>query len=358
MHYQLLFLFGLAACSFAAYYEEQYEKLKQKFQQRNNNVVPTWKAIQFGMNPYFKDASEAALKRLLGVKWRMLNISTPRVASAEVSNGTSELPAEFDARKQWSYCKNIRYIKDQSNCGSCWAVSAASVMSDRYCIASKGRFQPFLSEEELVSCCRTCGDGCGGGFPEMAFVYWATRGVPTGRPYGSNNSCKPYTIKPCPTCVNTAETPKCQHHCADGYKVPLSADRYFGKLYLRLLDRLLFFARTMPRNHPGEKGYSLRTEKEIMRDIYKHGPVVGAFIVYDDFFYYTDGIYQHHPGAQPVGAHAVRIIGWGKSSKPYWLIANSWSETFGEKGLFRILRGTNECEIEGGVVAARARLPK
>ena len=31
---------------------------------------------------------------------------------------------------------------------------------------------------------------------------------------------------------------------------------------------------------------------------------------------------------------------------PYWLVANSWSPHWGEKGFFKILRGANECGIE------------
>ena len=51
------------------------------------------------------------------------------------SNG-KPLPTHFDARKAWPECANvIGTISDQGNCGSCWAVSIASVLSDRFCIA-------------------------------------------------------------------------------------------------------------------------------------------------------------------------------------------------------------------------------
>lgn len=57
------------------------------------------------------------------------------------------------------------------------------------------------------------------------------------------------------------------------------------------------------------------------------------------------------------GGHAIKIIGWGTdadSGKDYWLVANSWNDSWGEKGYFRILRGVNECGIEGSVVAGEA----
>nr|CDJ88841.1 Peptidase C1A domain containing protein [Haemonchus contortus] len=55
------------------------------------------------------------------------------------NNDTSDIPESFDARKVWDYCPSIRYIRDQSSCGSCWAVSAAETMSDRLCIQTKGK---------------------------------------------------------------------------------------------------------------------------------------------------------------------------------------------------------------------------
>jgi cathepsin B len=90
-----------------------------------------------------------------------------------------------------------------------------------------------------------------------------------------------------------------------------------------------------------------------------------AFDVYDDFFNYKSGVYQHTSGSL-AGGHAVRIIGWGtENSTPYWLVANSWGRFWGLDGrasvrvetrifcagYFKILRGSNECGIEHGIVA-------
>lgn len=48
-----------------------------------------------------------------------------------------------------------------------------------------------------------------------------------------------------------------------------------------------------------------------------------------------------------VGRHAVRVIGWGVENKiPYWLVANSWNTSWGDKGIFKILRGDNEVAFE------------
>ena len=53
------------------------------------------------------------------------------------------------------------------------------------------------------------------------------------------------------------------------------------------------------------------------------------------------------------GGHAIRIVGWGvDGGVDYWKIANSWNPFWGEKGYFRIVRGTDECGIEDDVVAS------
>lgn len=90
------------------------------------------------------------------------------------------------------------------------------------------------------------------------------------------------------------------------------------------------------------------------------GPLAVAFEVYDDFMHYGGGIY-HHTGLQDkfnpfqLTNHAVLLVGYGTDSttgEKYWLVKNSWGEGWGEKGYFRIRRGTNECAIESIAVSA------
>jgi cathepsin B len=81
-----------------------------------------------------------------------------------------------------------------------------------------------------------------------------------------------------------------------------------------------------------------------------NGPGEVSFTVYADFEAYTGGVYEHKTGSQ-LGGHAVRFIGWGvDAGTPYWTVANSWNEDWGEKGFFRIVRGKNECGIEASYV--------
>lgn len=66
------------------------------------------------------------------------------------------------------------------------------------------------------------------------------------------------------------------------------------------------------------------------------------------------GVYIKTENATRLGGHAVKLIGWGvEHGVAYWLMMNSWGVQWGDKGLFKIRKGTNECLIDswmtGGV---------
>jgi cathepsin B len=92
--------------------------------------------------------------------------------------------------------------------------------------------------------------------------------------------------------------------------------------------------------------------EDLMAELYTNGPVEVAFEVYEDFAHYKTGIYKHLFGGF-MGGHAVKLIGWGTTDDgvDYWTIVNSWNTNWGEDGLFRIVRGNDECGIESNAVA-------
>jgi len=65
----------------------------------------------------------------------------------------------FDARTKWPSC--IHPIRNQEECGSCWAFSASEVLSDRLCIATNEKTNVVLSPEYMVACDKT-NYGCDG----------------------------------------------------------------------------------------------------------------------------------------------------------------------------------------------------
>jgi C1A family cysteine protease len=61
--------------------------------------------------------------------------------------------------------------------------------------------------------------------------------------------------------------------------------------------------------------------------------------------YYQGGVLDI-PNCGNTPTHAVLLVGYGtEGGKDYWLLKNSWGESWGEKGFFRMARGKNMCGI-------------
>lgn len=297
-------LVGLASASDELYYIEPLSDLM--IYHINEKLNTTWTA---GRTKFY-DWSMTSIKRQLGVPLDHINQVT---ADLQILNHVSDrdIPEEFDSRQAWPNCPTIKEIRDQGNCGSCWAISAVEAMSDRICVATQAGQNRHLSTEDLLACCKTCGFGCNGGYPAAAWEYFKRTGICTGGNYKSNEGCKPYSIEDCehhgsgqrPPCQGESKTPKCDKQCSNNdYNITYDNDK-----------------------SRGQSVYTVKTEEQIQLELMKNGPVQTAFTVYEDFLSYKSGVYQHKTGNQ-LGGHAVKMIGWGvENGVKYWLIANSWN---------------------------------
>ncbi|EGD73478.1 cathepsin B [Salpingoeca rosetta] len=294
-----------------------------------------WKA---GVNERFVNVTMDYIRKQMGTRLE----GSPVTLDVKHVEVPADLPTSFDSRTQWgSMCPSVKEVRDQANCGSCWAFGAVEAMTDRTCIASKGAQTPHISAEDLLTCCTfTCGDGCNGGYPAAAWEYWKNQGIVTGGQYDSNQGCQPYSLAKCEhhttgpykPCGDIVPTPACKRSCRQGYNVTYPNDKHFGA-----------------------SSYGVRGVDQIATEIMTNGPVEAAFTVYSDFLSYKSGVYQHTSG-QPLGGHAIKIIGWGvQDGTDYWIVANSWNDSWGNDGFFWIKKGTDECGIESQVVAG---LPK
>ncbi|PVD32580.1 hypothetical protein C0Q70_08022 [Pomacea canaliculata] len=300
-----------------------------------NKVQTSWKA---GRN-FPKGATY--VKNLMGVDMKKSLAYMKKHLKEKEYGELTALPDNFDARVQWPNCPTIKEVRDQGNCGSCWAFGAVEAMSDRICIKSNATQNFHLAAEDLLSCCKECGDGCDGGFPSAAWVYFDRDGIVTGGPYNSSQGCQPYEIPACDhhvvghlkPCQGESQTPACSKKCEANYNSTFEKDKHFGA-----------------------RSYSVRGETRIMEELYTNGPVEAAFTVYSDFLQYKSGVYKHTSGSV-LGGHAVKILGYGvESGEKYWLVANSWNPDWGDAGFFKILRGVNECGIESQIVAGEPKV--
>jgi hypothetical protein len=151
----------------------------------NSRAGVTWTA---GINSRFAGKPFHAIKRQLGVKQHPLPAEKRLPLKVHTGFDMFALPTAFDARTNWPQCKSIGEIRDQSDCGSCWAFGAVEAASDRVCIGTGGRNQAHLSAEDLLSCCWSCGMGCDGGDPGAAWDWMKSTGVVTGANYRDNSA--------------------------------------------------------------------------------------------------------------------------------------------------------------------------
>jgi len=308
----------------------------------HNAKKTSWVA---GHNPRLEGMTLGDAKVLMGVKQ---NTDPSTFLRYREQVPLKDIPEEMDWRTdpRAKNCPSVREVRDQSNCGSCWAFGSVEAITDRICIASKGANATHLSAEDVTSCCKGNSEGCQGGVPSDVYTYWTNEGIVDGGNYGDKSMCWAYEVAPCDhhvaksknPCSGDARTPKCIHQ-------PLCPDNK---------------ANFKASKHVGHSAYSVchgsdpkACAESMKQDVYLNGPITVGFFVHKSFMSYKSGVYK--PGfwmTDPLlGGHGVKILGYGnEAGQPYWLVANSWNTTWGDKGFFKILRGQNIGKIESAII--------
>ena len=179
----------------------------------------------------------------------------------------------FDLRE----INGITAIKDQFDCGSCWAFSTLASLESSSLLINKKTLD--LSEQQLVNCISQS-QGCNGGYPEATLqeLVGADKGVLSEKEL-------PYLNR--------------QGNCFAGQGSPVKISNW-GQL---------------------DKNASIR---DIKNALVNHGALIGALNAG------TDAFLNHGPQSGVIQddnigrvSHAVTIAGWD-DNKQAWLIKNSW----------------------------------
>jgi cathepsin B len=165
------------------------------------------------MNDKFNNMSRKEAKRLMGtvvdMEWTIKDYELLEISNVDVEG----LPMDFDSRANWPTCESvINHIRDQSNCGSCWAHGTTEAFNDRLCIVTGGTFTELLSVSDTTGCCnaRKCSSfGCNGGQVSTPWAFFAKYGVVTGGDYDQGKYCYDYTMGKCNHHQPVSTFPEC-----------------------------------------------------------------------------------------------------------------------------------------------------
>jgi C1A family cysteine protease len=251
---------------------------------------------------------------------------------------TTKMPANFCYT-----AADVTAVRDQGSCGSCWAVSATSMMADRAYVASQGKIRCALSAQQLME----CSDYSDGGTPV---------GCEGNDPFTALKTIKEhpvYVIEEREYPRQYTATPSSASNCLPGTDV---------KSYAVSASEAFMLTDQIPSNaSDSEKAAIIKNNVENMKQsLYNEGPLVVVFAVPDDLKDY-DGlsIYdapENFNAEQSNSWHAVELIGWRtepSTQQQYWVCRNSWGPQWPANhrpgagmGEFYMSLGKNTCAIE------------
>lgn len=254
---------------------------------------------KLGITKFSDLTTEEFKKTRLGLKAKDDDKTNTGLEKAEIPD--VELPDDFN----WLGRNVVTRVKDQGDCGSCYAFSVTGVVESAH--ARNNGYLEELSEQQIVDCDQY-DDGCNGG--DMVNVYKAIQeegGLETENDY-------PYTAE--------------QGDCA----LDENEEKYNIQ---KALDLSL-------------------NETNMAKYLYKNGPVsvaVNAFWLQ----FYDYGILDMPTilcWPQYLD-HAMLVVGFGTDydddgdeTYPFWIVKNSWGEDWGEQGYARFSRGYGTCGID------------
>jgi len=247
-------------------------------------------------------------------------VRQPRNEAVSVATITDEMRAGAPASLDWSAKGATTAVKDQGDCGSCWAYSATEGIEAGVYMQTGQVVK--LSNQQIISCDKSDG-GCDGGDLPTAFQYVKKNGgIDTQSDYpdtsskkGKDGSCKKNAKKVAKVTDYEYAIPPCTGGACKNQK-----------------------------------------ESDMMAALNSFGPL--SVCVNADWDSYSKGVYTKTcSGKYNKLDHCVQLVGYDTTaSTPYWKVRNSWASDWGEKGFIRLPMNKNACGIADEAMYVKATL--
>jgi C1A family cysteine protease len=272
--------------------EKRFEIFKDnlRFIDEHNSETRTYKV---GLNRFADLTNEEYRAKFLGTrtdpKRRVMKSKNPSQRYAFKAG--EKLPSSVD----WRVKGAVSPIKDQGNCGSCWAFSTIAAVEGINQIVTGELIS--LSEQELVDCDTEYNGGCNGGLMDYAFEFIIKNG---GIDTEGDYPYKGVDAK----CDLVKENSKVV--TIDGYEdVPAFSENSLKKAVA-------------------------------------HQPVSVAIEAGGRALqFYVSGVFTGECGTAL--DHGVVAVGYGtENGVDYWLVRNSWGSNWGENGYIKMERNVVE----------------
>jgi C1A family cysteine protease len=245
----------------------------------------------------FSDWSEREQKKLNGFVPRDPTILGKRAVGKRSVEQNPSAPIDWVAKGKTTP------VKDQQQCGSCWAFSTTETVESAILMA--GKSVPKLSPQEVVDC-DSSDQGCGGGDPQEALGWVKDQGGL------DTDSCYPYTAQD-----GTCSSSKCSPAGNIGAVIPVSG-----------------------------------SEDEMYKALGQYGPL-SICADASSWSNYNGGVLTADQCGSDVD-HAIQLTGYSPDQGGYWIVRNSWGADWGEQGFIYLQYGQNTCDVTSETTAATA----
>jgi C1A family cysteine protease len=275
----------------------RFDLFKSQYDKVLTHNADTTQTFQMGINA-LSDYTTAEFSAMKGYR------PAARSGKVHVFNQTQQQPVAIDWRTKGA----VTDVKNQLQCGSCWAFSATGCMEGAVQIAT-GTLTS-LSEQQLMDCSTKEGDqSCEGGLMDNAFQFVIDNaGICAEDAY-------PYK----------AVDEKCQTTCTSVSTIKSFTDIAAGD------EQSLYQASAMQ-----PISIAIEADQAIFQG-------------------YKSGILNGKCGKNL--DHGVLVVGYGYDATTklnFWIVKNSWGADWGEKGYVRMVRGMDECGLSEAASYANA----